>query len=198
MLRGALVRKVDASCPNCPAGIDISQANFSVRVFAEGMLANCAQVGRIMRNITQFSPGQTSTYEDLWRFTLVNYNAGPGCLADAVRTAWIIHQRLDWSTVTAYLEPACQGSIGYVEDISRMLKAVPTPTAWIRFDDTIPTPVLPRVLATPTPTAPFPQQSPTPSPTPGVPTVPVPTGYPIPGGSTPTPVQFPTEGYPYP
>jgi hypothetical protein len=26
MLRGALVQKVDASCPGCPAGIDISQA----------------------------------------------------------------------------------------------------------------------------------------------------------------------------
>jgi hypothetical protein len=196
MLRGALVRKVDASCPNCPAGIDISQANYSVRVFAEGMLANCAQVGRIIENLTQFSPGQTSTYEDLWRFTLINYNAGPGCLADSIRTAWIIHQRLNWTTVTAYLDPACQGAIGYVEDISRILKATPTPTAWIRFDDTIPTPVLPRVLMTPTPTVPFAQQSPTP--TPPIPTVAIPTGYPIPGGSTPTPGTFPTEVYPYP
>jgi hypothetical protein len=190
MLRGALVRKVDASCPNCPAGIDISQANFSVRVFAEGLLANCAQAGRIISNLTQYSPGQNSTYEDLWRFTLVNYNAGPGCLADAVRTAWLVNQRLDWATVTSYLEPACQGSIGYVEDISRLLKVPPTPTAWIRFDDTLPTPVLPRVLATPTPTVPFTQRSPTP--TPGLPTIPAPTGYPVNGITTPTPGPSPT------
>jgi hypothetical protein len=34
MLRGALVRKVNATCPGCPAGIDLSQADYSVRVFA--------------------------------------------------------------------------------------------------------------------------------------------------------------------
>ncbi len=37
MLRGALVRKVNASCPDCPAAIDLSQADFSVHVFAEGI-----------------------------------------------------------------------------------------------------------------------------------------------------------------
>lgn len=151
LLKGSLVNKVNASCPDCPAGIDLTEADYSVQVFAEAMLANCEQVGRIINNLTGFNPGQVSSYEDLWRFTLVNYNAGPGCLSTAVEAAWEINQSLDWTTVTSYLEPACQGAIGYVEDISRSLKPTPTPTTWLPFESGIPTPILPRVLATPTP-----------------------------------------------
>jgi hypothetical protein len=178
MLRGALVRKVNASCPDCPTGIDLSQANFSVRVFAQSMLASCEQVGQTIFNITDFSPGQTSSYEDLWRFTLVNYNAGVGCLSTALQRAWFNSQPLDWPTVSSYLDPACQSSVGYVEDISRMLKATPTPTAWISIDSELPTPVLPRVYETPTSTLPAYRHTPTVTPTPtSTPTItPLPTG----------------------
>jgi hypothetical protein len=158
MLRGALVNEVNASCPGCPAGIDLSEANYSVRVFAEGMLANCEQVRRIINNLTGLSPGQTTSYEDLWRFTLVNYNAGPGCLSTAIDYATLFSDSLipvlDWETVTSYLDPVCQGAVGYVEDITRSLKIDPTPTPWLPQDDSIPTPELPRVIFTMTPTAP--------------------------------------------
>jgi hypothetical protein len=163
LLRGALVGKVNASCPNCETGIDLSQANYSVNVFAEGLLANCVQVGQIINNITSMSPGQISSYEDLWRFTLVNYNAGAGCLSNAIQSSWDENQPLDWTNVTSHLEPACQGAIGYVEDISNLLKVNPTPTSWISSGENIPTPVLPRVFETPTPTPqPF-LRSPTPT-----------------------------------
>ena len=166
MLRGALVSKVDASCPNCPASIDIPQANYSVHVFAEGLQANCEQVSRIITNLTSLAPGQVSSYEDLWRFTLVNYNAGPGCLSRAMKLAWQGNQNLTWANVIPNLEPACQLSIGYVEDISQMLKVAATPTVWLPFSDSPPTPVLPRVLHTPTVT-PLPEFNATPTPTPG-------------------------------
>jgi hypothetical protein len=163
LLRGALVRKVNASCPDCPAGIDLSRADYSVHVFAEGMLANCEQVGRIITNITDLNPGQTTSYEDLWRFTLVNYNAGAGCLSNAISQAWYANQPLDWATITTYLEPACQGAIGYVEDISRILKASPTPTSWIPNDLSQPTPAMPRVVVTPTQAPPAFYRTPTPT-----------------------------------
>ena len=156
LLKGALVRKVDASCPNCPASIDLSQANTSVKIFAEGMLANCEQVGRLINNITDLDAGETSTYEDLWRFTLVNYNAGPGCLSSAINRAWSNNQPLDWRTISGYLDPACQSSVGYVEDISMALKATPTPTVWVPLGN-LPTPIMPRVRFSPTPS-----QTPTP------------------------------------
>lgn len=134
MLRGALVRKVNSSCPECPVGIDLSQANFSVHIFAEGMLANCEQVGRILTNVTNKTPGEVSNFEDLWRFTLVNYNAGPGCLIDAVRTAYSRDRKLTWETVSSRLSDGCRGSVSYVEDISMTLSGVtPTPTSWVQF-----------------------------------------------------------------
>jgi hypothetical protein len=150
MLRGALVKQVNAACPGCPAGIDISQANFSVKVFAEGLLGNCEQVGRILRNVTGMDPGQSSSYEDLWRFTLVNYNAGPGCLGTAINRTLSSGEPLDWAHVTARLDPACQGAIGYVEDISGMRQVGPTPTPWLGSAGALPTVVYPRVETTPT------------------------------------------------
>jgi hypothetical protein len=154
MLRGALVRKVNASCPGCPAGIDLSQAHFSVSVFAQSMLANCEQVGQTIFNITDLEPGQTSSYEDLWRFTLVNYNAGVGCLSAAIQRTWFNGQAINWANVSSYLDPVCQSAVGYVEDISRMLKATPTPTPWVSGGGRLPTQNPPRVLETPTATYP--------------------------------------------
>ncbi|MDO9130300.1 MAG: hypothetical protein Q7U34_10585, partial [Anaerolineales bacterium] len=118
-LRGALVRSVDAFCADCPLGLDLTQADFSVGVFAQTLLANCEQAGRIVRNVTGKAPGQASGYEDLWRFTLVNYNAGPGCLAKAAQDTRRAGKPLDWVNVSALLTPACQRAIDYVEDISR-------------------------------------------------------------------------------
>ena len=84
LLSGALVQKVNASCKDCPAGIDITQANFSISVFAEALVGNCSQVNRLIYNVTQKQTGSVASYSDLWRFTLINYTAGPGCLFDAV------------------------------------------------------------------------------------------------------------------
>ena len=120
MLRGALVQKVNAGCPDCPLGIDLTQANFSISIFARSLLANCEQVGQILYNTTRSSAGEVSTYEDLWRFTLVNYNAGPGCLTNAIEQTYNNNLSLRWENVIQYLDPVCQTSIDYVNDISYM------------------------------------------------------------------------------
>jgi hypothetical protein len=126
-LRGALVQKVNAACPNCPTGIDLSQANFSISVFSRALLANCEQVGQILTNRTGTTPGSTTSYADLWKFTLTNYNAGPGCLADAVTDAMNVGDPLDWAHVKLYLKPACQGAIDYVSDITTGIQVATDP-----------------------------------------------------------------------
>ncbi len=120
MLRGALVQKVNAACPDCPMGIDLAQANFSISIFARSLLANCEQVGQIIYNSTQRVAGEIVQYEDLWRFTLVNYNAGSGCLTNAIQQTISLGELLDWSNVSSHLEPACQPAADYVNDISDM------------------------------------------------------------------------------
>ena len=125
LLRGALVASVDATCATCPLGLDLSRANFSVSVFGRTLLANCEQAGKIIQNVTGKSAGKTLDYETLWKLTLVNYNAGPGCLGEAVEQANQAGS-LSWDLVAQALDPACRGAIGYVEDIS---KPQPAPTS---------------------------------------------------------------------
>ncbi|MGB8982958.1 MAG: hypothetical protein WCC12_13875 [Anaerolineales bacterium] len=118
-VRLALIDAVNATCETCPLQIDLERANFSIGVFAHTMLANCEQAGQLVENVTGDSAGSAASYEDLWRFTLVNYNAGPGCLGDALDVTYGEDQELTWDNVSLHLQPACQGAINYVEDISR-------------------------------------------------------------------------------
>lgn len=131
LLRGALVASVDATCAECPLGIDLSRANFSVSVFGRTLLANCEQAGKIVQNVTGQSPGRSLDYETLWKLTLVNYNAGPGCLSEAVQQAYAAASSqvpFGWDLIAQSLDPACRGAIQYVEDISKPQPAPPTPT----------------------------------------------------------------------
>ncbi|MDY6873000.1 MAG: hypothetical protein SVR81_03385 [Chloroflexota bacterium] len=186
MLRGALVQKVNAACPECPLGIDLRQANFSISIFARSLLANCEQVGQIIYNTTRAPAGEVSFYEDLWRFTLVNYNAGPGCLTNAIQQAHANRAPLTWDNVIQYLEPVCQTSIDYVEDIAYM----PVNQSSSANEVTQPAPTL---TLTPTPT-----ETVTPVGTPASTPQPTPTTEGYPGGYPPD-YYFPTltpQSYP--
>lgn len=180
MLRGALVQKVNAACPDCPQGIDLRQVNFSISIFARSLLANCEQVGQILYNQTQRPAGEVSAYEDLWRYTLVNYNAGSGCLSHAIQGALNGNAPLNWENVKLFLEPgACQASIDYVEDIAQDPQAEATPTP-------LPTPTVPLPTPTADTTATPTSEAPAPPETDLTPTEP---GYPAPE---------PTSTEPYP
>jgi hypothetical protein len=119
MLRVGLINTVNATCHDCPLGIDLSQADFSVRVFGQTLLANCEQVGRIVRNVSGKAPGNVASYEDLWKFTLANYNAGPGCIGEAIQTTKDNGQPLEWDNVAANLNGICSVAGDYVNDISQ-------------------------------------------------------------------------------
>ena len=123
-VRLALIDSIDAICETCPLGIDLDRANFGIGVFAHTLLANCEQTGQLVENVTGDTPGAAASYEDLWRFTLVNYNAGPGCLGNALEATagedLEEDQALTWENVALHLEPACQGAVNYVDEISRV------------------------------------------------------------------------------
>jgi hypothetical protein len=118
-VRLSLIDAVNASCDNCPLGVEVDRANFSIGVFAHTMLANCEQAGQIVENYTGGKAGDAASYEDLWKFTLVNYNAGPGCLGEAVKVTEAENLPLTWENLTPHLDPACQGAIKYVNEISK-------------------------------------------------------------------------------
>ena len=158
LLQGALVKSVDAVCPDCSLGIDMDKANYSVGVFAQTLVASCKQTGEVININYGSAPGEAASYDDLWRFTLVNYNAGPGCLGLAVDATSSLGEPLDWKHLSSHLTPACKGAIKYVNDITRLAQSpikTPSPTK---------TP-LPTKKPTPTKTR-FPAKTPSPTQTP--------------------------------
>jgi hypothetical protein len=120
-LRRALVDSVDAFCADCPLGLDLVRAEDSIAIFAETLLANCAQAGALVGNTYNLAPGEKASYEDLWRLTLVNYNAGPGCLTLALQETKRVGEALNWANLASHLTPACRGALDYVEQITRLL-----------------------------------------------------------------------------
>jgi len=114
-----LIHTVNATCADCPLGIDLTRADFSVSVFGHTLLANCEQAGRIVRNVTGEAPGKTVSYEDMWKFTLVNYHAGPGCLGEAVQLTADLDEEIDWPNVATHLMGVCGVAVDYVADISQ-------------------------------------------------------------------------------
>jgi len=118
-VRISLNQAVNATCENCPLGIDLERANFSIGVFAHTLLANCEQAGQLVENITGGTAGSAASYEDLWKFTLVNYNAGPGCLGDALDLTFGRKLTLNWENVSSNLSAGCAGAVEYVNTISK-------------------------------------------------------------------------------
>lgn len=121
ILRGALAIEANSDCKECPTGVDLSHANTSVSLFAGTLKANCEQVGQIVTTATDETPGIVSSYEDMWRFTVANYHAGPGCLSFAIHMAWQSNPGpLTWENVSAQFTEACRGVIPYVEKITHI------------------------------------------------------------------------------
>jgi hypothetical protein len=128
IIRKALVQSVDAVCPDCSLGIDLDKANFSVGVFAQTLVASCKQAAMVADMNYNLPSNEAASYEDMWRFTLVNYNAGPGCLGLAVDKTSSLGEPLDWEHLSSHLTPACQGAYDYVNDIASPAPS-PSPSA---------------------------------------------------------------------
>ena len=175
-LRGALVQNADASCTDCENGIDLKQANFTVRIFGETIVGNCTQVNQMLYNLTGLSSGEVVSHDDLWRFTLINYNAGPGCLFHALTRTYDAGDPLDWLHVAANLAGGCRNGIDYVKAISNgdtdpitvFSTPLPTPTitpTLILVTARPVTSLTPTITTTPGTITPTPTLTPSPTPT---------------------------------
>jgi hypothetical protein len=117
ILRGALATSAGADCKTCEFGIDLTTINSSISLVAHTMLADCEQVGQIVYNATGRIAGEVSSYEELWKFTIADYQVGPGCLSYAMYTAWAAKSTLDWENVSKHLTQPCASVIPYVTQV---------------------------------------------------------------------------------
>ena len=77
-----------ATCPACEYGIDPDAAKRSVGILAQVLLGYCFQSERLVVNATGWNAILAVDYATIWKLTLMNYNAGPGCVYEATAKAF--------------------------------------------------------------------------------------------------------------
>ena len=91
-----------ATCDTCEYGINSDLVNYSVDILAEAVLGHCYQTSQLIFNATDWHPSLVVDYATIWKLTLMNYTAGPGCVFDAiVSTFEITEGPMDWSEISA-------------------------------------------------------------------------------------------------
>ena len=140
MIRGAVVSLMDASCADCEYGFDLNKAKESIGILAMLLRANCQQVEVIIDLVhvrdddvdsatataavaTIAAGGETDTtsYEDLWRFTMLSYHSGLSCFQDALIATRRAHRPFTWENVEERLR--CRGGADYVNGFMNNLFA---------------------------------------------------------------------------
>jgi hypothetical protein len=140
MIRGAVVHQADASCANCQYGIDLNKAKESVALFARLIKANCQQVDTIINlavppdadadaatataavaTIAAGGNTDSTSYEDLWRFTFLSYHSGLSCFQQAVVATKKAKQPINWENVAKRLK--CKGAEDYVDGFMNNLNS---------------------------------------------------------------------------
>jgi predicted CXXCH cytochrome family protein len=135
VLRGAVIQRVDADCSSCPGGIDLQRARQSIIFIAATLRASQSHAkwyveGLTGRSFQRLDPG------DAWRFTLVGYNGGPGCLSAAISRSQVLRLKLTWKSIAESLDAGCQNAEKYVDNIREMDLATPEELAIALYDTT--------------------------------------------------------------
>lgn len=119
VVRGGMIRAINAECPTCRYGVDLSAAQLSIPVMSQLLRSNCSQVKYITNLIDV-----TSGYEDLWKFTLVSYHSGYQCLFDALNSTRKAGLTYTWENVSARI--SCGGASDYVNSVWTSLTSFDT------------------------------------------------------------------------
>jgi predicted CXXCH cytochrome family protein len=118
ILKGVVIQKVNADCGDCTYALDLPLAERSIPVFAETLLANASFVKQTITGYSGSDALDQISYEDLWKYTLTSYNAGPGCFLNAYLAQVRLGQDPSWKNLSRQLSPACRGAVPYVDFVS--------------------------------------------------------------------------------
>jgi hypothetical protein len=148
LIRGTLAMSLDASCPQCLYGVDLNKASQSVPLISQILYSNCVQSKSILD-----LHGFTASYDDNWKFTMVSYHSGFGCLRDALDKVPISGGEITWNDISAHF--TCPGSSEYIDRLWASLQG------YGKNVETLPVgPMVTVQLQPPTPVPPLPTQSP--------------------------------------
>ncbi len=118
LLRGTLLMEVSIENQEYTQDFNFGDTYESILLFAESILGGCKQTKQIVYNYTGKQPSEVSSYEDLWRFTLVNYHAGAECLGEAIEQIVAKEKPLTWYYVSSALNVNCPNAVEYINKIT--------------------------------------------------------------------------------
>ncbi|MEN6480706.1 MAG: hypothetical protein ABFD29_00805, partial [Anaerolineaceae bacterium] len=110
LLRGGLIRTVNAECPDCEYQINLSVAEQSIPITAQVIRANCRQTAYIM--ITQ---NASAEIQDMWRFTMLSYHSGYYCLEEGIKRTKESNLPITWNNVSRNVP--CSEGIVYINEL---------------------------------------------------------------------------------
>jgi hypothetical protein len=129
LLRGLVLKEIDATCPSCVGGVDLEKGKQAVQVLTETLNASCLQSTRVIYLATRKSPAALLSFEDYWRLVLVNYHAGAGCVYQALRKTGSPNSRnvperneWDWNSIAANFSSGCASGAEYIRRIEEQIK----------------------------------------------------------------------------
>lgn len=138
LLAWHLLSLMDTNCPACQYKFDIAKAEQSISYIAQVLVGFCKQTTQIVYNATEYPANYSVDYATIWKLTLLNYNAGPNCVFNMIKTSfkdqsklsddedaddkdkYILTEKLSWSLIASNAGPrACQTGVTYVNNITR-------------------------------------------------------------------------------
>jgi hypothetical protein len=110
MLRGGLIRSIDAYCPACENMVNLAIAEQSIAITGQVIKGNCSQANYIVSNL-ELKP----TITDMWKFTILSYHGGYYCLENSLEEVKKKGLEPTWVNVSDNL--VCPDAREYVEDV---------------------------------------------------------------------------------
>lgn len=119
-LSNQLVSMLDSSCEDCEYGIDVQKAEESINLISQVLMGYCRQASQIVYNVSGKHSSYVVDYATIWKLTLINYNAGPGCVYAALDNAYDGEDDfLTWSEISNNVEgDGCLRGLKYAEGIT--------------------------------------------------------------------------------
>jgi len=119
LLRGLVLKEIDATCLSCEGGVDFEKGKQAVQVLTETLNASCLQSTRVIYLATGKSPAVLLSFEDYWRLVLANYHAGAGCVYQALRKTGNPNS---WNSIAANFSSGCASGAEYIRRIEGQIK----------------------------------------------------------------------------
>ena len=118
LLRGLVLKSIDATCPTCQGGMDPAKGDQAIAVLSEAIGASCRQSNWMFWLATGKWPAELLSYADFWRLSLANYHVGAGCIYQALRHSGNPNS---WSVIAGSFSNGCGSGAEYIRRIKEQL-----------------------------------------------------------------------------